>query len=97
MRGCRCICCGGCGCGRVVNQHKAASDAMAAAQVKFGQLLGKLSTLSVVKVGDKVWLDSKHVPVDVPYKLKSHWFGPFQVLEAAGTQVTLDLPATFSL
>ena len=81
----------------VVNRNKAASNAMAAAQVKLGQLLEKRSTPSVVTVEDKVWLDSKHVPVDVPYKLKSHWFGPFQVLEAAGTQVTLDLPATFSL
>ena len=79
----------------VMNRHKAASDAMAAAQVKLGQLLEKRSTPSVVKVSDKVWLDSKHVPVDVPYKLTSRWFGPFDVLEAAGAQVTLDLPATF--
>ena len=78
-----------------MNRHKAASDAMAAAQVKLGQLLEKRSTPSVVKVRDKVWLDSKHMPVDVPYKLTSHWFGPFDVLEAAGAQVTLDLPATF--
>ena len=46
-------------------------------------------------MGDKVWLDSKHVPVDVPYKLTSRQFGPFEVLEAAGAQVALDLPATF--
>jgi len=48
-----------------------------------------------VKVGDKVWLDSKHTPVDIPYKLTTHWFGPFEVLEARGAQVMLDPPETF--
>jgi hypothetical protein len=48
---------------------------------------------SAVKVGDKVWLD--HTPVDIPYKLTARWFGPFEVLESRGAQVTLDLPETF--
>ena len=40
-------------------------------------------------------MDSKHTPVDVPYKLTARWFGPFEVLESRGAQVTLDLPETF--
>ena len=51
---------------RVKNLHQAASDVMAITQVKLGQLLEKHFSPSVVKVGDKMWLDSKHVPVDVP-------------------------------
>jgi len=38
---------------------------MAAVQVWMGHLLEKRSTPSAVKVGDKVWLDSKHPPVDI--------------------------------
>ena len=68
---------------------------MAAAQVQMGQLLEKCSTPSAVKVGDKLWLDSKHTPVDIPYELTARWFGPFEVLESRGAQVTLDLPETF--
>ena len=60
-----------------------------------GQLLEKRSTPSAVKVGDKVWLDSKHTPVDIHYKLTARWFGPFEVLESRGAQVTLDLPEIF--
>ena len=48
-----------------------------------------------MKVIDKVWLDSKHTPVDIPYKLTARWFGLFEVLESRGSQVTLDLPETF--
>jgi len=54
---------------RIDHCHNAASDHMAAAQVRMGQLLEKPSTPSAVKVIDKVWLDSKHTPVDIPYKL----------------------------
>jgi len=32
-------------------------------------------------VGDLVWMDSKHTPNDVPYKLTARWFGPLKVLE----------------
>ena len=62
-----------------------------------GQLLEKFSTPSAVKAGDKLWLDSKHTPVDIPYELTACWFGPFEVLESRGAaaQVTLDLPETF--
>ena len=45
--------------------------------------------------GDKVWLDSKHTPIDIPYKLTARWFGPFEVLSSDGAAVTLDLPETF--
>jgi hypothetical protein len=65
---------------------------MAAALVRVGQLLEKRSRPSAVKVGDKVWLNSKHRPVDIPYKLTARWFGPFEVLASQGVQVTLDLP-----
>jgi hypothetical protein len=68
---------------------------MATAQVQVGQLRKKRSTPSAVKVGDKVWLDSKHTPVDIPYKLTARWFGLFEVLESRGAQVTLDLLETF--
>jgi len=40
-------------------------------------------------------LDSKHTPVDIPYKLTARWFGPFEVTEVHCAQVTLDLPETF--
>jgi len=46
-------------------------------------------------VGDMVWLDSKHIPLDLPYKLTAHWFAPFEVTEMNGVQVSFDLPETF--
>jgi len=61
---------------RIADCHIAASDHMAAAQVWMGQLLEKRSIPSAVKVGDKVWLDLKHTPVDIPYKLTARSFGP---------------------
>ena len=73
----------------------AASDHMAAAQVRLGHLLEKRSILSTMSVGDKVWLNSQHTPVDIPYKLTSRWFGPFEVVAVHGAQITLDLPETF--
>ena len=48
-----------------------------------------------MSVGDKAWLDSKHTPVDIPYKLISRWFGPFEVVVVQGAQVMLGLPETF--
>jgi len=80
---------------RIANCHNAASDHIAAAQVHLGHLLEKRFIPSTVSVGDKVWLDSKHTPVDIPYKLTSRRFGPFEVLAVQGAQVTLDLPETF--
>jgi len=58
-------------------------------------LLEKRSVASKVVTGDKVWLDSKHTPIDIPYKLSARWFGPFEVLSVEGAAVTLDLPETF--
>ena len=55
----------------------------------------KRSVASRVVSGDKVWLDSKHTPIDIPYKLTVRWFGPFEVLSSDGAVVTLDLPETF--
>jgi len=80
---------------RITNCHNAASDHIAMAQVHLGHLLEKRSIPSTVRVGDKVWLDSKHTPVDIPYDLTSRWFGPFEVMAVQGAQVTLDLPETF--
>ena len=76
---------------RMENRHKAASDHMAASQVHLGHLLEKRSVASRVVPGDKVWLDSKHTPIDIPYKLLARWFGPFEVLSSDGAAVTLDL------
>ena len=80
---------------RMEHRHKAASDHMTASQVRLGHLLEKHSVASKVVVGDKVWLDSKHTPIDIPYKLSARWFGPFEVLSVEGAVVTLDLPETF--
>jgi len=80
---------------RMENRHKATSDHMAASQVRLGHLLEKRSVASRVVPGDKVWLDSKHTPIDMPYKLTAHWFGPFEVLSSDGAAVMLDLPETF--
>ena len=80
---------------RMENRHKAASDHMAAAQVRLGHLLETRSVASRVVAGDKVWLDFKHAPIDIPYKLTARWFGPFEVLSSDGAAVTLDLPETF--
>jgi len=68
---------------------------MAAALVRVGLILEKRSRPSAVKVGDKMCLDSKRRPVDIPYKLTACWFGRFEVLASQGAQVTLDLPETF--
>jgi len=80
---------------QIANRHNATSDQMVAAQDRLGHLLEQRSTPSTVAVGDKVWLDSKHTPVDIPYKLTARWFGPFEVTSVQGAQVTLDLPETF--
>jgi len=80
---------------QIANRHHAASNQMAAAQVRLGHLLERRSTPSTLAVGDKVWLDSKHTPADIPYKLTARWFGPFEVTSVQGVQVTLDLPETF--
>ena len=41
-----------------------------------------------------MWLDSKHTPIEIPYKWAARWFGPFEVLSSDGAAVTLDLPET---
>jgi len=64
---------------RMENRHKAASSHMAASQVRLGHLMEKHSVASKVVIGDKVWLDSKHTPIDIPYKISARWFGPFKV------------------
>jgi len=51
---------------RIANRHNAASDHIAVAQVRLGHLVEKRSIPSTVSVGDKMWLDSKHTPVDIP-------------------------------
>ena len=65
------------------------------AQVRLGQMLAKRVTPACIKVGDVVWMDSKHTPNDVPYKLTARWFGPFKVLEVRGARAILDLPPSF--
>jgi len=80
---------------KVLHRHQAAADHMAAAQVRLGQMLAKRVTPACIQVGDLVWMDSKHTPNDVLYKLTARWFGPFKVLEVRGTQAILNLPPLF--
>ena len=69
---------------RMENRHKAAPDHMAASQVCLGHLHEKRSVASRVVERDKVWLDSKHTPIHIPYKLTARWFGPLKVLSSDG-------------
>ena len=80
---------------RIAVRHNTTSDHMAAAQVQMGQLPKKNSPLSAVKLGDKVWLNSKLTPVDIPDTLTARWFGLFEVLKSRVAQVSLDLQKTF--
>ena len=58
-------------------------------------MLAKRSRPATLNVGDLVWMDSRHTPNDIPFKLTARWFGPFTVLQVKGAQATLDLPSTF--
>jgi len=80
---------------KVLQRHLAAAGHMAAAQVRLGQMLVKQVTPACIKVGDLVWMDSKHTLNDVPYKLTAQWVGPFKVLEVRGVKAILDLPPSF--
>jgi len=76
-------------------RHWAAADHMTAAQARLGHLLAKRSRPATLNFGDLVWLDSRHTPNDIPFKLTARWFEPFTVLQVKGAQATLDLPSTF--
>ena len=80
---------------KVCHRHQASADHMIATQVRLGQVLTKRVTPACITAGDLVWMDSKHTPNDVHYKLLVQWFGPFRVLEVRGTQTILDLPPSF--
>jgi len=80
---------------RMKMRHWAATDHMAAAQARLGHVLAKRSRPATLNVGDLVWMDSRHTPNDIPFKLTARWFGPFTVLQVKGAQATLDLPSTF--
>jgi len=80
---------------KVLHRHQVAADYMAAAQVRLGQMLAKRVAPACLKVGDLVWMDSKHTPNDVPCKFTTQWFGSFKVLEVRGAQAILDLPPSF--
>jgi len=54
---------------RMKMSHWAAADHMTAAQARLGHLLAKHSRLATLNVGDLVWLDSRHTPNDIPFKL----------------------------
>jgi len=80
---------------RMKMRHWAAADHMTSAQARLGHLLAKHSQPATLNVGDLVWLDSRHAPNDIPFKLTARWLGPFTVLQVKGAQATLDLPSTF--
>ena len=80
---------------KVVHRHQTAADHIATVQVLLGQMLAKWVTLACIKVGNLVYMDSKHTPNDVVYKLTAWWFGPFKVLEVRGAQAILYLPPLF--
>ena len=67
---------------QIQNRHQAAADQAAAAQANLGHLLDARSTPSVVAVGDRVWMDSAHLPHQIPSELACKWFGPYTVLSA---------------
>jgi len=71
---------------RMQMRHWAAADHMTAAQARLGHLLAKRSRPATRNVGDLVWLNSRHTPNDVPFKLTARWFGPFTVLQVKGAQ-----------
>jgi len=58
-------------------------------------VLAKRTRPSILNVSDLVWMDSRHTPNDIPFKLTARWFGPFTVLQVKGARTTLDLPSTF--
>ena len=80
---------------RMKMRHWAAADHMTAAQARLGHLLAKRSRPATLNVGDLVWLDSRHTPNDIAFKLTARCFEPFTVLQVNGAQATLDLPSTF--
>jgi len=68
---------------------------MAAAQARLDHVLTERSRPMILNVGDLVWMDSRHTPNDMAFKLTARWFGPFTALQVKGSQKTLDLPLTF--
>jgi hypothetical protein len=79
---------------RIQNRFRAAADNVAAAQARLGVQLDARSRPAEVKVGDYMYLDGKHVPIQVPLKFEVRWFGSFKVLAVRGPVVQLDLSAT---
>ena len=79
---------------RVQNHFRASGDNVSDAQARIGIPFDVLDRPSDVKVGDYMYLDGKHVPIQVPLKFSSRWFGSFRVLVMRGPVVQLDLPDT---
>jgi len=80
---------------RMKMRHWAAANHLAAARARLGHVLAKRSRPATLNVCDLVWMDSRHTPNDIPFKLTARWFRPFTVLQVKGAQATLDLPSTF--
>jgi len=80
---------------RMKMRHWATADHMATAQARLGHLLAKRSRPATLILGGLVWMDSRHTPNYIPFKLTARWFGPFAVLQFKGAQATLDLPSIF--
>jgi len=67
---------------RMKMRHWAAADHMTAAQARLGHLLAKRSRPATLNVGDLVWLDSRHTPNDIPFKLTARWFDHSQFFKS---------------
>ena len=75
-------------------RYKAVADRAVAEQARVGRILASRRSPATVKVGDWVWMAGVHVPDQIPHKLASLWYGPYEVLEvfASGGTVRLRLP-----
>ena len=71
---------------RMKMRHWAATDHMTTAQARLGHVLAKRSRPAILHVGDLVWMDSRHAPNDIPFKLTARWFGPFTVVQVKDAQ-----------
>ena len=78
--------------------HQRACDAIRTAQLKLVEKMdqGRETTKSY-QVGDSVWLSSTHITGPEDSHSKLPWSGPFPVIAATPSTVTLELPEHWRL